>query len=56
MEEKETKLKRRQEQDREARQNESEVHASKVGGKNDLKLWENVIPIHFTVSEAQHMN
>ena len=24
--------------------------------KNDLKLWENVIPIHFTVSEAQHMN
>ena len=50
------KGKRRQEQDREARQNESEVYTSKVGGKNDLKIWENVIPIHFTVSEAQHMN
>ena len=38
MEEKETKLKRRHEQEREGRQNESEVQKSKVGGKNNFKI------------------
>ena len=35
---KRNKLKRRWERGREARQNESEIQKSKVGGKNNLKL------------------
>ena len=49
------KLKRRQEREREARQNESELQKSKVGGKNNLKIAKQAISLILSSSLAYSM-